>query len=216
MLVSKRQRPEAERLPSQGFMPRDGKTPYLGGRLRRRARLWVLVLGLWGISQAAALDGVLEVRSAYVNIDNGVFQLHARVEYPVTPAIRDALRDGVTLIFDLDARVERDRRFWFNATIVDLTLRRELAYHAVSDRYVVRDAKRRSADLRHPRRRARLPWQGGCLAHSRRAAARRRPLHRSAFAPASVAATCPRPCAPCCSGRTTGPRERLVHMVAAG
>ena len=65
-------------------MPRDDKTPYLGGRLRRRARLWMLVLGLWGISHAAALDGVLEVRSAYVNIDNGVFLLHARVEYPVS------------------------------------------------------------------------------------------------------------------------------------
>ncbi len=34
---------------------------------------------------ADALDGVLEVRSAYVNIDKGVFLLHARVEYPVNP-----------------------------------------------------------------------------------------------------------------------------------
>ncbi len=75
------------------------------------------------------------------NIDHGVFLLHARVEYPVSPAIRDALRDGVTLTFDLEARVERERRFWFNANIVDLTLRRELAYHTVSDRYVVRDAE---------------------------------------------------------------------------
>ena len=90
---------------------------------------------------ADALDGVLEVRSAYVNIDNGVFLLHARIEYPVNPAIRDALRDGVSLTFDLDTRVDRERRFWFNANIVELTLRRELAYHAVSDRYVVRDVK---------------------------------------------------------------------------
>jgi Domain of unknown function (DUF4390) len=90
---------------------------------------------------ADALDGVLEVRSAYVNIDNGVFLLHARIEYPVNPAIRDALRDGVTLTFDLDTRVDRERRFWLNANIVELTLRRELAYHAVSDRYVVRDVK---------------------------------------------------------------------------
>ena len=90
---------------------------------------------------ADALDGVLEVHSAYVNIDNGVFLLHARVEYPINPQIKDALRDGVTLTFELDTRVERERRLWFNATIVDLTLRRELMYHAVSDRYVVRDVK---------------------------------------------------------------------------
>jgi hypothetical protein len=92
-------------------------------------------------AMADALDGLLEVRSAYVNIDNGVFLLHARIEYPVNPAIRDALRDGVSLTFDLDTRVDRERRFWFNANIVELTLRRELAYHAVSDRYVVRDVK---------------------------------------------------------------------------
>jgi hypothetical protein len=92
---------------------------------------------------ADALDGLLEVRSAYINVDKGVFLLHARVDYPVGPAIRSALKDGVTLIFDLDVRVDRDRRFWFNANIVDLTLRRELSYHAVSDRYVVRDTHSR-------------------------------------------------------------------------
>src|SRR5246127_3810038 len=111
---------------------------------------WLLVaigsvlLAFWSaLAFADALDGVLEVRSACVNIDNGVFLLHARVEYPVNPAIRDALRDGVTLTFDLDTRVDRERRFWFNANIVDLTLRRELTYHAVSDRYVVRDTRSR-------------------------------------------------------------------------
>ncbi len=103
----------------------------------------VLALLAYGVILAAALDGVLEVRSAYVNINRGVFLLHARVEYPVSEAIRSALKDGVTLTFDLDARVDRERRFWFNANIVDLTLRRELTYHAVSDRYVVRDTRSR-------------------------------------------------------------------------
>ncbi len=97
----------------------------------------------WSLSLADALDGVLEVRSAYVNIDKGVFLLHARVDYPLSATIRSALKDGVTLSFDLDARVDRERRFWFNANIVDLTLRRELTYHAVSDRYVVRETRSR-------------------------------------------------------------------------
>jgi hypothetical protein len=100
-----------------------------------------LALAGSGLAFADALDGVLEVRSAYVNIDKGVFLLHARVEYPDTPAVRDALRDGVTLIFELAARVDRERHLWFNANVVDLTLRRELTYHAVSQRYVVRDPR---------------------------------------------------------------------------
>jgi Domain of unknown function (DUF4390) len=105
------------------------------------ATVCAIALTAWQLGRADALDGVLEVRSAYVNIDKGVFLLHARVDYPVGPAISNALRDGLTLTFDLDARVDRERRFWFSANIVDLTLRRELSYHAVSDRYVVRDPK---------------------------------------------------------------------------
>jgi hypothetical protein len=103
--------------------------------------LFGLLIGIAGLAFADALDGVLEVRSAYVNIDKGVFLLHARIDYPVGPAISTALHDGITLAFDLEARVERDRHFWFNANIVDLTLRRELTYNGVSDRYVVKDVR---------------------------------------------------------------------------
>jgi hypothetical protein len=99
------------------------------------------LIGAAASLRADALDGVLEVRSAYVNVDSGVFLLHARVEYPDNPEIRDALRDGITLYFDLDTRVERNRRFWFDAEVVALTLRRELSFHAVSERYIVRDTR---------------------------------------------------------------------------
>jgi hypothetical protein len=106
------------------------------------AALLIATAGLWPlIVRSDALDGVLEVRSAYVNVDGGVFLLHARVEYPDNPAIRDALRDGIMLTFELDTRVERARRFWFDAEVVALTLRRELTYHAVSERYVVKDTR---------------------------------------------------------------------------
>jgi len=92
-------------------------------------------------AHADALDGVLEIHSAYVSVEGGVFLLHARIEYPVSPAIRDALHDGVTLTVDLETRIERERRFWFNSGVLDLMLRRELDYHAVSDRYLVRDVR---------------------------------------------------------------------------
>ena len=112
--------------------------------LSRRIVAALMVATLIGAAtslRADALDGVLEVRSAYVNVDNGVFLLHARIEYPDNPAIRDALRDGITLSFDLDTRVERHRRLWFDAEVVALTLRRELSFHSVSERYIVRDVR---------------------------------------------------------------------------
>lgn len=88
-------------------------------------------------AHAATLDGVLAVRSHYVALDHGVVKLNASVEYPRNPAIREALQDGVTLTFEVEARVDRVRHFWFNADIVDVELRRELAYHVVTRRFVV-------------------------------------------------------------------------------
>lgn len=93
-----------------------------------------------GPARADALDGELAVQSAFVNVESGVYQLQARVRYPVNDQIRAALRDGVSLTFDLEARVERERRYWLDAGVVALRLRRELSYHTVSDRYVVREA----------------------------------------------------------------------------
>lgn len=122
-------------------------------RLRTLAASAVLTLlaACWlaavpSVVGADTLDGVLEVKSAYVNVDHGVFLLHARIEYPMNAQILDQLRDGVTLTFDLETYVARERRFWFDADIVDLTLRRELSYHTVSERYVVRDVRSNSRE----------------------------------------------------------------------
>ena len=120
-----------------------------GDRTAGAAGVWqqallacVLVLGLLSQASADALDGTLEVRSAYVTVDNGVYQLSARMAYPVNDEIRGALKDGVSLSFDLEAQVQKQRRYWTNATTVDITLRRELSWHAVTERYVVRDLER--------------------------------------------------------------------------
>jgi len=101
----------------------------------------LLALGAVRDARADVLDGVLEVRSAYVNADSGVFQLHARIAYPVNDDIRAALKDGLTLIFELDVVVSRERRFWVDESVAEFTLRRELLYHAVSDRYVAREVQ---------------------------------------------------------------------------
>jgi hypothetical protein len=99
-----------------------------------------------GRAHADVLDGLLEVRSAYVNVEQGVFQLFARIAYPVNDDIRAALKDGLMLTFDLDVIVSRERRFWVDETVAEYTLRRELIYHAVSDRYVTRDSQPGNSD----------------------------------------------------------------------
>ena len=90
---------------------------------------------------AGPLAGDLEIRSAFVVVEHGVLQLSAHIQYPVNERIRTALQEGVTVAFDLDVSISRHRRLWFNATELEMTLRRELTYHAVTDRYLVRDEK---------------------------------------------------------------------------
>ena len=65
-----------------------------------------------GVRSAGSLDGDFQVRSAFVVVDHGVLQLSAHVEYPINDRIRGALRDGVTLAFDLDVTISRRRRLW--------------------------------------------------------------------------------------------------------
>ena len=88
---------------------------------------------------AGPLDGDFQIRSAFVVIDRGVLQLNVHVQYPINERIRSALQDGVTLAFDLELNITRHRRLWWNAGVLEMTMRRELTYHAVTDRYVLRD-----------------------------------------------------------------------------
>ena len=56
-------------------MPRAEPSREPPGGVMRLAAVCALTLAGWSLVRADALDGVLEVRSAYVNIDKGVFLL---------------------------------------------------------------------------------------------------------------------------------------------
>jgi Domain of unknown function (DUF4390) len=105
------------------------------------ALAYALLLLAGPIASGDVLDGTLEVRSAFVTVDNGVYQLTAHIAYPVSEEVRKALKDGITLSFDLEVMVQKLRRYWTNSTVVDLTLRRELSWHVVTERYIVRDVE---------------------------------------------------------------------------
>jgi len=100
-----------------------------------------LLAGAWAVRADDSLDGDLEIRSAYAVPSHGVIVLSAHVIYPQNDRISAALKDGVTLSFDLEVLVSRHRRLWFDADAVDLTRRWELSYLAVSDRYLLRDVQ---------------------------------------------------------------------------
>jgi len=110
----------------------------------------LMVLGLlFAVAPLLAddeLDGELEIRSAYAVPSHGTVLLSAHVIYPQSERISAALKDGVTLSFDLEVVVSRHRRLWFDADAVDLTRRRELSYHVISERFLLRDIEGNSQE----------------------------------------------------------------------
>jgi hypothetical protein len=114
-----------------------------GARASLLAGLLALLLPWLALPVQAA---EIEVQSAYVNVRGGVFELNARTIFPLDDQVRAALLAGATINFDLQAVVDKQRRYWMNATLVDIILRRELSWNEVSQRYVVKDLDRGAQD----------------------------------------------------------------------
>ena len=142
--------------------------------------------------------------------DQGVFQLFARVAYPVNDDIRAALKDGLTLTFDLDVVVSRERRFWMDETVASYTL--QARAHLSRGQRPLRHARRRShvnsseqhsyATLEEALEALGTVDAWPFLLSPQLSASRQ--YRVSACAPACAAGACPTPCACCCSGPTTG------------
>ena len=84
-------------------------------------------------------DGYFEVRSAVTKLAEGVHLLDARLQLVFSHGALEALSSGVALRIELQMEVIRERRFYFDATDAELTIRYELVYRPLSQRYLVRN-----------------------------------------------------------------------------
>jgi len=89
--------------------------------------------------RADGLDGRFEVRSADLELKDGVYHLNAHMVLPVGDAVRRGLADGVPLTVELDLDIERVRQLLPNSRVAELTQRYHLQYNAVSARYILRN-----------------------------------------------------------------------------
>src|ERR1700675_836192 len=88
---------------------------------------------------ADGLEGRFEVRSADLQLKDGVYHLNAHLDLPVGDAVRRGLAEGVPLTVELDLNIERVRQLLPNSKVAELTQRYHLQYNAVSARYVLRN-----------------------------------------------------------------------------
>lgn len=81
----------------------------------------------------------IEIRSAYVETSKSVYLLNATVAFELPEGARHAIREGVPLTLDLEIAIQRGRRFWLDESVATLVQHYELVYHALSERYLVRN-----------------------------------------------------------------------------
>lgn len=88
---------------------------------------------------SAQEEGRFEIRNAFVELKDGVWQLNARLDLALTAAAQQAFDEGVPLALKLEAVASIARRFLPDETVVSHTLQWQLAHDAIADRYVVTD-----------------------------------------------------------------------------
>ena len=109
-------------------------------------RVWLASLALvcCGVRPAGVADAAkdrprFEIRSAYAELENAVYFLHARIDYPLSKQALKALQSGVELNFQLRIEVNRVRRYLPDANVATLLQRYQLRFNALVNRYVVRN-----------------------------------------------------------------------------
>ena len=103
-----------------------------------RLRLWLALVSVM-LSAPAWAQSRFEVRSAYVEPSEGVYQLNATIDFELPAGAREVVREGVPLTLHLEIVVRRQRFYWFDEGVATLEQDYELVYHALSERYLVRN-----------------------------------------------------------------------------
>jgi hypothetical protein len=91
------------------------------------------------VPQADADPGFFEVRSAVAELRDGVYYLNADIGYRLSTDAIGALHSGVPLGIRLDVEIIDPRRWWFDNEGASLQQAYQIDYHALSERYLVRN-----------------------------------------------------------------------------
>jgi len=108
------------------------------GRAVLQLLLALVCVGLY-YSPASWAQGRFDIRSAYVERAEGVYQLNATLDFEDVEGARAAIRDGAPFTLHLEIVVRRERSYWLDEVVATLDQSYELVYHALSDRYLVRN-----------------------------------------------------------------------------
>jgi hypothetical protein len=102
----------------------------------------VLLYAIWLTAVHADTEPVtenIEVRSAFLERQENVYQLNATLAFDLPEGARQAIIDGVVMTLDLEIVLRRSRRFWLDESVATLVQNYQLEHRALSERYLVRN-----------------------------------------------------------------------------
>ena len=104
--------------------------------MRRLAR--VLVIAALGFALTSpALADTIPVNEADLRIDEGEVLLSAEFDLALNPTLEEALKNGVPLYFVLEFELTRNRWYWFDALVANISITHRVSYNALTRQYRV-------------------------------------------------------------------------------
>jgi hypothetical protein len=112
------------------------KPPFLA---RCAAWLALCFIATAGLVAHAEDESQLTIREAQAALDEGVYELDAKLDLILPEGARRAIESGLTMRLTYEITVDRVRRYMPDASVAVLEQRYEVSYHALSQRYLVRN-----------------------------------------------------------------------------
>ena len=93
----------------------------------------------WSDFSSADDSGEFQVEDAHAWSEAGMQMLDARFVIQLSSGAREALENGVPIVLELHVQLVKTHKWFWDSVEVDLTLRRQLEYHALSRSYLVKN-----------------------------------------------------------------------------
>jgi len=92
-----------------------------------------------GVAGNAEEDQFFKIIKAETELVDGVFRLNANIDFHLSKEAKEALQSGVPLVLEIQIQVLRERSWVWNALVAKLMQRYRVHYHALSQRYLVKN-----------------------------------------------------------------------------
>ncbi|MFQ5469666.1 MAG: DUF4390 domain-containing protein [Gammaproteobacteria bacterium] len=100
--------------------------------------LHILVLCLLVVSQKSLAAGI-SIVNASTTLSQDVFYLTAQVNYKFSDELVDALHRGIPITIAVSIEINQSRDYVWDSTIATLEQRYQIAYHELTEQYIVRN-----------------------------------------------------------------------------